>query len=105
MSLDVYGNVTRDNVVVFSNIFFQIDRMSNLEAMSYSLPPYFSYDGFVQGPLAIRQNDYIVDVQRTDVTTGQSKAYQIVNEPEAFPDGHVEFLCIRADRASITRGA
>lgn len=104
MSIDVYASVLRDNAIVFSSILFQIDRMSNLEAMAHSLPPYFSYDGFVQGPLAIRQNDYIIDGQRTDAVTTQAKAYQIVNEPEIFPDGHVEFLCIRADRASITRG-
>lgn len=104
MSLDVFANVTRDNSILYQNILFQIDRMSEVEAMTYSMPPYYSYNGFLIGNLDIRQNDYILDRNTNDPITGQPKAYQIVNEPEHFID-HIEFQCIRADRAQITRGA
>lgn len=104
MSIDVIANVARDNMTLFSNQLFQIDRMTMMEAMTYSLPPHFSYDGYVLGPLDLRQNDYLIDTINTDPVTTRAKTYQVVNEPERFPDGHIEFMCIRADRSQITRG-
>lgn len=110
MSIDVYGKVLRDNVQIYPTvggqpILFQMDRMSAVEAMSYSIAPYYLYDGFCEGPYLLRQNDYIVDVYNVDPVTNQAKAYQIINEPESFPDIHIEFSCARSDRAALTRGS
>jgi hypothetical protein len=102
MSTDIYGKVTRDGAIVYQNILFQIDRMSAIEAMSYSQPPHFLYDGFCTGPYVLRQNDYIVDLYNVDPVTNQPKAYQIINEPEPYPNGYIEFSCARADRAALT---
>lgn len=103
MSVDVYADVKRDGVIVHTDKTFQLDRMSEVEAMTYSLPPHFSYDGYHIGILDLRQNDYIVDKVNRDPVTSLPKEYQITNEPESFPDAHVEFQCIRADKAAITR--
>ena len=103
MSNDVYGKVTRNNVQVYARVLFQIDRMSEVEAMTYSLPPNFSFNGYLLGTLDLRQNDYIVDLNTSNPVTTMPKAYQITNQPESFPDAHTEFQCIDADRAAITR--
>jgi len=103
MSDDVYGKVTRNNVQVYAKVLFQIDRMSQIEAMTYSLPPHYSFDGYCLGKLDLRQNDYITDLNVNNPVTTMPKAYQITNIPENFPDNHMEFQCIDADRASITR--
>lgn len=101
MSSDIYGKVTRDGVVIYPSILFQIERMSAVEAMTYSEPPHFMYDGFCTGPYDLRQNDYIIDLYNTNPVTSQKKAYMIYNEPESFPDGHIEFSCKSADRAAV----
>lgn len=102
MSSDIYGKVTRDGVVIYPSILFQIDRMSTIEAMSYSMPPHYLYDASCTGPYVLRQNDYITDLYNVDPITSQAKAYQIINEPESFPDTYIELSCARADRANLT---
>lgn len=104
MSKDIHGQVMRDNVQVYKDILFQIDRMSSVETLAHaSYPPYFLYNGYCMGQFDLRQNDYIVDLYNKDPVTNQAKAYQIINEIESFPDMHVEFDCARADRAALTR--
>lgn len=103
MSIDVHGRVTRDNTQIYADILFQIDRMSEVEALSYSQPPSYLYNAFCLGIYDLRQNDYIEDIYRIDPVTGLPKAYQILNEPEPFDDQHMEFQCARADRAALTR--
>jgi hypothetical protein len=105
MSTDISARVTRDNAQIYAKLEFQIDRMSEVEAMAYSQDPKYLYDGFCWGIYDIRQNDYIVDLKNVDLVTLQAKAYQILNEPEPFDDAHMEFQCGRADRAALTRSS
>jgi|SRR5580765_2693810 len=104
MSIDVYANVTRDNSIIYQKVWFQIDRMSELEASTYSEPPNFLYNAYMLGNLDLRQNDFLVDINNTDPITGKAKAYQVINEIERFPDMHLQFNVKRADRSLITRG-
>jgi hypothetical protein len=103
MSSDVYGKVLRNNSQVYPKILFQVDRMSEVESMTYSLPPHYSFNGYCLGTFDLRQNDYITDLNTNNPVTSLPKAYQITNIPESFPDNHMEFQCIDADRAAITR--
>ncbi|GAC1471376.1 MAG: hypothetical protein PVSMB5_19950 [Ktedonobacteraceae bacterium] len=105
MSSDVHGIVTRDGAQIFPKVTFQIERMSEMEASAHGgQSPYYLYNGFCLGAYDLRQNDYIVDLYNVDPVTNQPKAYQIINEPESFPDQHMEFQCARANRAMLTRG-
>lgn len=106
MSTHIMGQVTRDNTQTYESLVFQIDRMGEVEAITHSAPPGYLYNGIIEGIYDLRQNDYIVDLVNTDPVTAQAKAYQIINEPELHDlTQTMEFQCMRADRAQLTRSS
>ena len=106
MSTRITAKVTRDNTQIYDDLVFKIDRMGEVEALSYSVPPSYLYNGIIEGIYDLRQNDYIVDLVNVDPVTTQPKAYQIINEPEPHElTQTMEFQCARADRAALTRSS
>ncbi len=106
MSTHITAKVMRDNTQIHASLVFQIDRMGEVEALSHSAPPSYLYNGIIEGIYALRQNDYIVDLNNTDPVTTQAKSYQIINEPEPHElTQTMEFQCMRADRAALTRSS
>jgi hypothetical protein len=106
MSTHITAKVTRDTVQIYASLVFQIDRIGEVEALTYSASPSFLYNGIIEGIYALRQNDYIVDLNNVDPVTTQAKIYQIINEPEPHElTQTMEFQCMRADRAALTRSS
>lgn len=105
-SKHIRGKITRDTALIYDSLVFQIDSMSDVEALSHSAPPSYLYNAIVEGIYDLRQNDYITDLKNVDPITQQFKAYQIISEPgEHELTQTMEFQCMRADRAALTRSS
>lgn len=88
-------SVLRDGLVIAEDVAMNIERNAQLEMSTYSAAPHYRYDAVLQYPLpggyVLRMNDYLRDELNTDNVTGSPLMYQVVNQPEKWPDGHYEF--------------
>lgn len=88
--------VMRAGSQVYTNIFLQMDNMGAMESSYYGgAAPYFRYNGYILGNLTLYQGDLLVDLHNSDPKTGSATQYRIIDDPESFPDGHIEISCDR----------
>lgn len=95
MSTDAYVTVKRGGVAINTLPAFpvQIDNMSQQEAAYYGgAAPYQRYSIYSTVVYDIRQEDLLVDTLNINPKTGALKQYRVINDPEAFPDLHMEFI-------------
>jgi hypothetical protein len=91
MSRDIYVKVQRAGVQVYPKVYLQLDNMSNQEATYYGgIAPYMRYWGFPLSNLDIRQGDLCTDLFNIDPRTNALTQYRVINDPEPFPDNHME---------------
>ena len=98
MSTDAYVTVKRGGTAVASIPAFsvQIDNMSQQEASYYGGDaPYMRYAIYARMLYDVRQEDLLVDTVNIDPKTGAKKQYRVINDPEAFPDLHMEIVADR----------
>lgn len=98
MSTDVYVTVKRGGNVIATIPAFhvQIDTMSAGEAAYYGgEQPYFRYAMYPLVIYDLRQDDLLVDTKNIDPKTNALKQYRIINDPEPFPDSHMEIIADR----------
>lgn len=98
MSTDAYVTVKRGGspVNTIPAFYVQIDNMSQQEASYFGgSAPYQRYAIYSLVVYDIRQEDLLVDTVNIDPKTSTYKQYRVINDPEAFPDGHVEFVVDR----------
>lgn len=95
MSTDAYVTVKRGGKTVEAIPAFpvQIDNMSQQESAFYGgAAPYQRYSIYSTVIYDVRQEDLLVDTQNINPKTGALKQYRVINDPEAFPDLHMEFV-------------
>ena|SRR5258708_1709553 len=98
MSKDINVKWYRANVLQSPNpIAVRLDNMGMQEAAYYQgSQPYFSYIGYIRTTVyQFQYQDLLVDIRSIDPKTGQLTKYRIVNDPEFFPDNHVEVAVSR----------
>ena len=96
MSRDIYVKVQRAGVQVYPKVYLQLDNMSNQEAAYYQgAAPYFRYWGFSLTNLDIRLSDLCIDLNNVDPKTNALTQYRVINDPEPFPDNHMEIALDR----------
>ena len=98
MSNDAYVTVKRGGSPVTSIPAFsvQIDNMSQAEAAYYGgAAPYQRYAIYLLAVYDLRQEDLLIDTKNIDPKTGTFKQYRIINDPEPFPDLHMEIVADR----------
>jgi hypothetical protein len=96
MSSDIYIKVMRAGIEVYPKVYLQKDNMSNQESAYYGgAAPYFRYWGFSLVNLDIRQSDLCIDLSNIDPKTNALTQYRVINDPEQFPDNHMELALDR----------
>jgi hypothetical protein len=86
----------RVGVQVYANVFLQLDNMGANESSEYGgAAPFFRYNAYILGTHVIRQGDLLVDLFNIDPKTSVATQYRIIDDPESFPDGHIEISCER----------
>ena len=98
MSNDAYVTVKRGGspVATIPPFYVQIDNMGQAEAAYYGgAAPYQRYSIYATAIYDLRQEDLLVDIKNTDPKTNALKQYRIINDPEPFPDMHMEMVADR----------
>lgn len=98
MSTDAYVTVKRGGqpVSTIPAFYVQIDNMSQQESAYYGgAAPYQRYAIYPLAVYDIRQEDLLVDTVNIDPKTGTYKQYRVINDPEPFPDQHLEIVADR----------
>jgi hypothetical protein len=94
MSKDIYVDVKRAGTTIYSNVYMQLDTMSQQEAAYYGgTEPYERFNAYALSLYDIRQTDLLVDRNNTDPKTSTNYQYRIINIPEFFLDQHGEIVC------------
>lgn len=93
VSSDLYVKVMRAGIQIHPNVYLQRDNMSQQEAAYYGgASPYMRYMGYMLQNLDIRQSDLLVDLHNIDPKTNALTQYRVINDPEPFPDSHLEIV-------------
>ena len=97
MSKDIFVSAKRAGTTVISSLYLQLDNMSQQEA-AYHGPaqdgaiPYFRYSAYALQNYDIRQGDLLTDLNNIDPKTSAHTLYRVINDPEPFPDEHLELV-------------
>jgi len=93
MSSDIVVKVLRAGTVIYPNVSMQKDNMSQQEAAYYGgAAPYQRYAMYPLANLTILQQDLLVDLHNADPKTDTFAQYRVINDPEPFPDNHMELV-------------
>lgn len=98
MSTDIYVTVKRGGsaVTTIPAFHIQLDNMSQAEAAYYGgAAPYQRYAAYATVIYDLRQEDLLVDTKNIDPKTNVLKQYRVINDPESFPDTHMEMVVDR----------
>lgn len=93
MSEIITCKAVRNGTQVYDSIRFQKDNISIQEASYYGgVAPYMRYYFYPLGKYTLYQSDSLIDVNNIDHITGTNTQYRIINDPEGFPDRHMEIV-------------
>ena len=96
MSKDIFVSSKRAGSTVISSLYLQLDNMSQVEAAYYGgAAPYFRYAAYALQNYDVRQGDLLVDLNNIDPKTSAHTQYRVINDPEPFPDEHLELVVDR----------
>lgn len=98
MSSDIYVDIYRGGLQgakVASNVYVQLDTMSQQEANYYQgSQPYFRFNAYIYQNIDLEFQDMLVDTVNLEPKTlppnTRTKQYRVINQPETFPDGHIQ---------------
>lgn len=87
----------RAGTTLRTDVTSQIENMSQQEAAYYGgAGPYLRYWIYPQGIYDIEQGDQFIDPFNADTkTTSGYREYRVINDPEPFPDSHMELVADR----------
>ena len=95
----MYATLLRDGQPLASRLVVHYERAGDQEVVTQSEGPHYVYDGILPfrlpGGLEVQQNDYFSDEVGIDYVSQTNKVYQVINEPDPYPDGHYEFKMIK----------
>jgi len=93
MSRDIFVSVARAGTTTIPSLYLQLDTMSQQEAAYYGgAAPYFRYAAYALNNYDIRQGDLLSDLNTIDPKTNAHTQYRVINDPEPFPDEHLELV-------------
>lgn len=91
----IYATLVRDNQPLAQHLVVTLERESETETVTYSEGPHYRYHATLQfalpSGLQLQQNDYFKDEVNTDYISQTNVMYQVINEPDVWPNGYTEF--------------